>query len=248
MTDAKSSKGQGSSLTRFLPLGLVAALLVTSYAFGLHEYLSLSALGESRDSLKAFVASQPLFSALGFFIIYATAVALSFPAASAMTVAAGFLFGWVYGGFIVVLAATLGATAIFIAARTAFRDTLRQKLGGVANKLAAGFEDGAFEYLLILRLAPVVPFWVANIAPAFFDVRLKTYVLATALGILPGTFAFAYLGRGLDSVILSASASGETLSVGDLVTPQITIAFAALACVAALSVAIKKLRSQRKGD
>ncbi|WP_336055891.1 TVP38/TMEM64 family protein [Nitratireductor sp. CH_MIT9313-5] len=247
MTVKNTQGGQIRSLTRFLPLALVVALLIAAYALGLHEYLSLSALSESRDGLKELVANHPLLTAFVFFLLYAAAVALSFPAASAMTVAAGFLFGWVYGGLIVLMAATLGATLIFLAARSAFRDSLRAKLGGVANKLASGFEEGAFEYLLILRLAPVVPFWVVNIAPAFFDVRLKTYVTATALGILPGTFAFAYLGRGLDSVLISASASGETLSVGDLVTPQITIAFAALAAVAALSVVVKKMRKPQEG-
>ncbi|WP_422372396.1 TVP38/TMEM64 family protein [Hoeflea sp.] len=230
---------------KFLPIGVVAVGLGAGYAAGLQDYLSLSALANQRDTLKAFVADHRIGSALGFVVLYALAVAFSFPAASILTIFSGFLFGWLLGGALTAVAATLGATAIFLAAQSAFGDVLRKRAGPFAAKLADGFAKDAFGYLFVLRLAPVFPFFIMNIAPAFFDIRLRTYVSATFLGILPGTFAYAWLGQGLDSVIVSAAEAGREVSIADLVTPQITIAFAGLAIVAAIPTIIRKLRARK---
>ncbi|MFC3641513.1 TVP38/TMEM64 family protein [Aquibium oceanicum] len=236
-----------SRLWRFLPIALIIAGLAAGYAAGLHEVLSLDYLSERRDQLHAFVADNYLSSLIGFLLVYALAVALAFPAASILTVFAGLLFGWLVGGALVAVAATLGATALFLAARSAFGDVLRNRLGQRAARLAAGFEEDAFGYLLVLRLAPIFPFWVINIAPAFFQVPLRTYVLATFIGILPGTFAYAYFGEGLESVLVAADQSGQDIALRDLITPEITIAFVALALVAAIPTVVKKLRN-RKAD
>jgi len=144
----------------------------------------------------------------------------------------------------VAFAATTGAALLFFAARSAFGDFLKEKVGGRVKSLADGFERDAFSYLLILRLAPVFPFFVMNIAPALFNVPLRTYVAATFLGILPGTFAYAYLGQGVESVLIAAQEAGTEPSVGDLVTTEITLAFAALAFVAVMPTIIKKLRNR----
>ena len=140
--------------------------------------------------------------------------------------------------------AFMGVESTFgdMAARSAFGDMLRARVGGKAARLADGFEKNAFGYLLALRLAPVFPFFVVNIAPALFNVPLKTYVTATILGILPGTFAYAYLGEGLESVLDAARTSGLEPSLKDLLTPEITIAFAALALVALVPAIVSKLR------
>jgi uncharacterized membrane protein YdjX (TVP38/TMEM64 family) len=231
---------------KFLPLAVVAAGLAAGYAAGLHEYLSLAALAEQRDTLKAFVADNRIGSAVGFVVVYALAVAFSFPAASILTIFAGFLFGWLLGGALTAIAATTGAAAIFLAAKSAFGDVLRKRAGPFAAKLADGFARDAFGYLFVLRLAPVFPFFVMNIAPAFFDIRLRTYVAATFFGILPGTFAYAWLGQGLDSVIVSAAAAGREVSLGDLVTPEITFAFIGLAIVAAIPTIVRKIRDRSR--
>lgn len=229
-----------ASLWRFLPLAVLLAGLLLSYAAGFQRYLSLTFLIKSHEELEAFMAAHPVVAPLGFAVFYALAVALSFPAASVLTVFAGYLFGWAGGGLLVVAAATTGATVIFLATRTALGGFLERKVGGRAARLARGFEENAFSYLLVLRLAPVVPFWVLNIASALFRVPLKTYVAATLLGILPATFAYAYLGQGLESVLFAAAAAGRSLTLGDLVTPDITLAFAALAVVAALPLVVRK--------
>lgn len=225
---------------RFLPLAVIAAGLAAAYAAGLQDYLSLSVLAEQREALKAFVEENAIAAALGYFVLYTLAVAFAFPAASVLTIFAGFVFGWFLGGLLTVFAATTGAAAIFLAARSAFGDVLRKRAGPFLGKLADGFAEDAFSYLLVLRLAPVFPFLIINIAPAFFNISLRSYVAATFLGIIPGTFAYAWLGQGLDSVI--EAAAGREISIADLVTPEITIAFAGLAIVAAIPTIVRKLR------
>lgn len=229
-----------SGLRRFVPIAVVAAGLAFGYAMGWHHYLSLGYLGKSQDFLKAFAAAHPILAPLGFVACYTLAVAFSFPAASALTIFAGFLFGWAFGAVLAVIAATCGATLLFLAARTAFGDHLKRRLGGVSARLADGFERDAFGFLLVLRLAPFVPFVVVNIAPALFNVKLRTFVAATAIGIVPGALAYAWLGEGLDTVLTAAKAAGRHVKVKDLVTPEITIAFAALTLVALIAIVVKK--------
>lgn len=237
--------GASSPLWRLMPALVVAAGLGAGYALGLQRYFSLDFLAASSDALTAYAAAHPVLAPSLFFCVYVLAVAFSFPAASVLTVFGGFLFGWLTGGILVAFAATLGASLLFMAARGAFRDALRRRLGGFAGRLASGFEEDAFGYLLALRLAPVLPFFIVNIAPAFFRVRLRTYVGATFLGILPGTFAYAWLGEGVDSVLDAARRAGHAASLSDIVTPQITAAFALLALVAALPVVVRRVRGRR---
>jgi uncharacterized membrane protein YdjX (TVP38/TMEM64 family) len=245
MAEAGKTTKRVSAVRRFAPLAVIAAGLAFAYAMGWHRYFSLTFLAESREMLLGFVEANYALSVAGFAVVYVLAVAFSVPAASILTIFGGFLFGWLIAGTVVAFAATAGATIVFLAARSAFGDFLRDKVGGVARRLADGFEKDAFSYLLVLRLAPVFPFFVVNIAPALFNVSLRTYVAATFLGILPGTFAYAYLGEGLDSVLVAAHEAGTEISAGDLVTPQITLAFLALAAVAAIPPVLKRFRAAR---
>lgn len=241
-TDQRSRKSQ---FARFAPLAIILFGLAFGYMMGWHEFLSLDYLVQSRDMLKHMVAAHYLPAVFGFIAVYALATAFSFPAASILTIFAGFLFGWLVGGSAAIVGATIGATAIFIAARTAFGDFLREKVGGKAAKLAKGFEEDAFSYLFVLRLAPIFPFFVMNIAPALFNVPLRTYIIATFLGIIPGGMAYAYLGQGLDSVIVAAAEAGREVTVKDIVTTEIVVAFAALALVAAIPTIVKKIRGNK---
>ncbi len=231
-------------LLRLLPAVVVVAGLAVGYAMGWHRYLSLEFLAASGDGLKAWVAANPVLAPLAFFLAYVLAVAFSFPAATVLTVFAGFLFGWLFAGVLVAFAATAGATLLFLAARSAFGGFLRKRVGGRVAGLARAFDEDAFGYLLVLRLAPVFPFFVVNIAPALFEVRLRTYVAATFIGILPATFAYTWLGQGVESVLAAAAARGREATLGDLVTPEITIAFLLLALVAAVPLVVRHLRKQ----
>lgn len=232
---------------RFVPALVIAVGLAAAYAGGIADYLSLGFLAHSRDALLAYVAGQPLIAGAGFFALYVIAVALSIPAASVLTIFGGFLFGWAAGGFIALAAATLGATLVFLAARSAVRDSLRERIGGRADRMAKGFEKGAFGYLLALRLAPVFPFFVVNIAPALFHVRLKTYFAATALGILPGTFAYAYIGDTIETVLGAAEAAGRAPRFGDLASPELLLGLSLMALAIAVPTAVGSLMRHR-GD
>ncbi|MBW8637875.1 TVP38/TMEM64 family protein [Hoeflea sp. WL0058] len=240
--DGKTENRSGFRLVarRFIPVLMILGGLLLGYMLGLHRFLSLEAIVENREYLKSYVGDHVYMASLIYFIVYTAAVAFAFPAASLLTILGGFLFGWFWGGVLTAVAATIGATVLFLAAKSALGDVLKKKAGPAVSRAADNFQEDAFGYLLVLRLAPIFPFFAINIAPAFFNVGLRTYVLATLIGILPGTFAYAYLGEGLDSVIVSAAAAGETLSLSDIVTPELTIAFFALAVIAAIPLAVKK--------
>ena len=236
--------GSEKSIWRYAPVVLVIAGLVLGYALGLQNYLSLTFLAEQREALRAYVDANFLWSALLFLVVYILAVAFSFPAASVLTIFGGFLFGWLIGGALVAVGATIGASILFLATRSAFGGFLRHRVDGVVKKMADGFRENAFGYLFVIRLAPVFPFFVVNIAAALFDISLGRFFTATLFGILPGTFAYAYLGQGVDSVLVAAQASGREAQISDLVTPEITLAFFALAFVALIPTVVKQIRKR----
>jgi uncharacterized membrane protein YdjX (TVP38/TMEM64 family) len=247
-----------SPLRRWMPLVILLAALVAAYAAGLHNYLTLNAIADNRDSLIGFVKNNFAVAIVLFLLTYAAAVALSLPGASLLTILGGFLFGWLLGGVVTVVAATLGAVVIFLAARTSLGDTLAARAGPWMSRFREGFQRDAFNYMLFLRLVPVFPFWLVNIAPAVAGVPLGTYALTTLIGIIPGTFAFAVLGSGLDSIIEAQKAMHDacvaekgasnctfSLDVGALVTPELLAAFAALGFVALIPVIFKKLKARK---
>lgn len=236
--------GKYGLVKRFLPFIIVICGLVAGYLFGLQHYLSLSFLADQRDNLQNFVSENFILSIGSYFALYTLAVAFAFPAASILTIFGGLLFGWFWGGVLTAIGATIGATILFKASQTAFGDFLRARAGPFAAKISDGFKKDAFSYLLFLRIAPVFPFFVMNIIPGLFNIPLRTYISATFFGILPGTFAYTYLGQGVDSVLISAAQSGRDVVLSDLVTTNITVAFAVLALVAALPTLIKKIRAR----
>jgi uncharacterized membrane protein YdjX (TVP38/TMEM64 family) len=244
----------GAQVKKYLPLLVILAIFASFFLFGLDEYLSFKALSENRDKLLDFVDQNFAAAIALYLILYALSVAASLPGGLLLTISGGFLFGWFVGGFVTVFAATLGATALFLIAATSVGEIFRRKAGPWLKKLEKGFEDNAMSYLLFLRLVPAFPFWLVNIAPAFLGVTLRTYVIGTFIGIIPGTFVFAFLGSGLDSVIVeqqeklaACKASGQTVcsenfDLGSLVTKEIILSFVALGVVALLPILIKKLR------
>lgn len=242
------------SLRRFLPLAVILVAMVLGYAFGLHEHLSLSELIRRRAELAELVSENLWLAVAGFAAVYVSAVALSFPGASLLTVLGGFLFGWALGGTVVAFAATVGAGLIFLAARMSLGETLAARAGPFLSRLAEGFREDAFHYLLFLRLAPVFPFWLVNVAPAVFGMRLRPYLLATFVGILPGTYAYAFIGAGLDSVIAAQEAAAPgcaaagtcSIELSALVTRELVLAFAALGLAALIPVALRKWRGRAK--
>jgi uncharacterized membrane protein YdjX (TVP38/TMEM64 family) len=168
----------------------------------------------------------------------------------------GLMFGWVIGGLATVVGATIGATILFLIARTAVGGLLSEETAPWLAKLREGFKQDALSYLLFLRLVPAFPFWFVNVAPAVLGVPLKTYVIGTFLGIIPATFAFASAGAGLDSVIMAAKAEyaqclaqkgAEScklmIHLSSLVTKELILALLLLGVVALIPVAFRKWRS-----
>lgn len=224
-------------LKRFGPLMVLVALGVTFFALGLQKYVTLDALRDNRQFLVYFVAANPLVSAGALIAIYAGLVAISFPGASLLTIASGLLFGTVLGGSLVVLGATIGATIVFQIAKNASGDDLRKRIGSWGEKLADGFAKNAFSYLMLLRLLPVAPFWLVNIVPALFGVKLRDYVLATALGIIPGTFVYASIGAGAGAVL----AAGRELNLkGALLQPAVIGPIVGLAAMSLIPILYKR--------
>lgn len=210
-------------------------------ALDLHSYLSLEALRDHRVALSAFVADNRLLAILTFMALYAVAIALSVPGGLVLTVAGGFLFGALTATAYVVVAATLGATAIFLAARTALGDSLRRRAGPWLARMESGFRENAFSYLLVLRLIPIFPFFVVNLVPAFLGVGLRTYVVATFLGIIPGSYVYALVGAGLGSVF----EQGGDITLGGVFTPEVIGALVGLSLLSLLPVAYKRWRGRR---
>lgn len=238
-TPPKSLEKRG--VKRWLPLLAIALAAGVFFAFGLQRYLSLDALRANRDWIYWQVTDH-LAAALAIYaLVYAGIVTLSLPGATILTLAGGCMFGlWPALG-VTVFAATLGATVLFLAARTALADLLRARAAPWLKRLSAGFQENAFNYLLFLRLAPAFPFFVVNLVPAFLGVQLRTFVVATFIGIIPGTFVYASVGAGLKTLIFS----NEQFSLGEILTPQILTALIGLALLSLLPVAWKIWRKRR---
>jgi len=226
---------RGRRWAKLAVAAIFAAGIVGFFALGGQRYLSLDAVKANRDALLAF-ADRHFVAALVFaFAIYAGTVALSLPGGLVLSLAMGFIFGRWVGTALVVLAATVGATLVFLAARYLFADAARSRLGTLGQRINAGFTENAFSYLLFLRLVPLFPFFLVNLAPAFTSIPLRTYVLATLIGIVPGTFVYVNLGRAL----------GRIDSLQGLVSQDTLVAFGLLGLFALLPVAWKHWKGRR---
>jgi uncharacterized membrane protein YdjX (TVP38/TMEM64 family) len=225
---------------------------------GWQRHLTLQELAANRQALRALIDTNMLFSLFAFTALYAATVALSLPGGAVLTVAAGLLFGWLVGGLASLVGATLGASIVFLIARSALSEFLAARAGPWLARFRRGFQQDAFNYLLFLRLVPIFPFWLVNLAPGLLGVRFRTYFVTTVLGIIPGTFAFALAGAGLDSVIGAQEAAHQSclakmgeggqefcpyaLDPASLLTPELIAALVALGVVALIPVVMRRFR------
>jgi uncharacterized membrane protein YdjX (TVP38/TMEM64 family) len=226
---------------RFLPLFVLGILSVLAYIYDLHTYLTFQSLRDNRIVLLDYVQEHQVLAPLFFVLIYAGVVALSVPGATFMTLTGGFLFGAVMGTAYVVLGATLGATILFLAARTAFSELLRKRAGPWMQKMSKGFQENEINYMLFLRLVPLFPFFIVNIVPAFFGVRVSVFVLTTLVGIIPGAFVYANVGDGIGSIF----DVGGKLSLQSIMTPQLILSFTALGVLAIIPVIYQRFKGKR---
>jgi uncharacterized membrane protein YdjX (TVP38/TMEM64 family) len=225
---------------RLAPLAVLGAGAAVAFGTGLHDYLSFEVLRENRGVLIDFVDAR-FALALGLFVaVYGLAIAVSLPGGAILTIAGGFLFGPWLGTVAAVSGATLGATAVFLIARTALGDLLRARTGPALRKMQGGFQENALSYLLVLRLVPLFPFWLVNLVPALLGLRLGTYLIGTFLGIIPAAFVFAFAGAGLGSIFDSA----ESFSPAAVLTPEVIAALGGLAVLSLVPVGYKKLKAR----
>ena len=220
--------------------------------------VSLESLVRHRAAIDDFVASHRMLAIFVYVGIYITVVAVSLPGAALLTLTGGFLFGIAVGASAAVISATVGATLIFLVARTALGEPLLRRAGPRATQLARGFREDAFSYLLFLRLVPAFPFFLVNLVPAFAGVRLGLFVVATAIGIIPGAIVFALAGAGLDSIIAAQKNSYDqciaakgadcrlVFEPADVLTPQLIAALVALGLLALMPVAVKFWRTRSR--
>jgi uncharacterized membrane protein YdjX (TVP38/TMEM64 family) len=239
-SEAAVSGRRSSSVKRFAPLALLVLAIVLVFAFDLDRFVSFQSLSENREMLLGFVERNAFLAPLLFVLVYAGVVALSIPGGAVLTIAGGFLFGTWFGTILVLIGATLGATLVFLIARTALGDALRDKAGPRIKKMEQGFREDAFNYLLVLRLIPIFPFWLVNIVPAFLGVPLTTYIAATFLGIIPGSFVYASVGNGLGAVF----DAGGTPDLGIIFRAEIILPIVGLALLAALPVAYRRFKGR----
>ena len=231
------------ALMRYLPLALIAVVAAIG-AFTLRDYLSFDALRDNREALIAFRDSNYLLTALVFVAAYVVIVAFSLPGATVATLTGGFLFGLFPGVLYNVSAATLGAVVIFLAAQWGLGARLKDLMDaseGMVRKIKAGIDDNQWSMLLFIRLVPVVPFFVANLLPAFLGVPLFRFVISTFFGIMPGALVFTSVGAGLGAVF----ARGESPDLGIIFEPHILLPILGLCVLSLLPVAIKTFTGKK---
>lgn len=251
-----SAKDRWIGRLKLLPLILVLAVVAVFFAAGPEQFLSFDGVALRYNALSDQVAAMPLAAAGVAIAIYFLVTAFSFPAAWLVTVVYGLIFGWALATVYVVIGATLGAGVLYLITRFALADFFRQRAGRTLNRMAKGFQRDAFSYLLFLRLVPAFPFTLVNVVPAILGVPFSVFMVTTAIGIVPGTFAFAYAGEGLRSIVSARAEAcmaglppcGAPLSPGELVTRETIIAFGVLGIVSLMPVLIRRLRrTERRG-
>ncbi|MEK9723628.1 MAG: VTT domain-containing protein [Rhodospirillaceae bacterium] len=226
---------------RLWPLAVLVGGAVAFFALGLDQYLSFEALRDHRQALLQWTADNQALAVVLFAFGYALVVAFSLPGATWMTLAGGFLFGTILASVVVVTAATVGAVAIFLIARYALADFFRAKMGAAGQRMEAGFRENALSYLLFLRLVPVFPFWLVNLVPAFLGVPLRTYVVGTFVGIVPGSAVYCSVGNGLGAVF----DAGGTPDLGIIFQPEILGPIVGLAVLSLVPIVYKRLKTSK---
>lgn len=217
------------ALLGVIVLGSAAAIWVAG------RYLTYDRLHDNYEILERWRDGHMALVVAAYMAVYIAAVAFSVPGAVWLTLIGGFLFGVAAGSVIVVIAATIGATLIFLAAKTVLGDMLRRRAGGWVEGLERGFHDGEVIFLLVMRLVPAVPFFIANLAPAFLGARLGHFVWTTLVGIVPGTVVFVSLGSGLGEQL----ARGERPDFGVIFQPHILGPLLGLAALAGLPLVLR---------
>jgi len=240
MTETETKTRAGWA--RMLPLaGIITAALGGAWLLG--DYLTFEALRDNREALIAYRDAHYLAAVAVFMGIYIVIAGFSLPGATIATLAGGFLFGTFPGVIYNVGAATVGAVIIFLAARWGLGEKLSAKMDASEGRVKAikeGIDENQWSVLFLIRLVPVVPFFVANLIPALVGVSLWRYVVSTFIGIIPGGLVYTSVGAGLGEVF----ARGETPNLGIIFEPHVLLPILGLAALALLPMVLKAIRGK----
>ncbi|MCE6951165.1 VTT domain-containing protein [Cereibacter sphaeroides] len=231
---------RSSDLVRRLPILLILAVAVAG-ALLLRDRLSFEALAQHREALLSFRDAHYGLAVAGFVATYVAVVTFSLPGGLICTLTGGFLFGLFPGVFYNVAGASAGAVLLFLAARAGFGARFAERIaaqGGAAARLQAALRDSEWSVLFLMRLVPVVPFFVANLLPAFLNVPLHRFAISTVLGIVPGALVYTSVGTGLGEVL----ARGEAPDLGVIFTPPVLLPLLGLAALSALPIVVRLWR------
>ena len=249
MTDTDTTEKPDKPIwVKLWPIYIILGGLALAISQGWHTHLSPAALGENAVYLNNLVQENFLLVLVAFIAIYILATSFMVPA-SALTIGGGFLFGLGVGVPAILVGATVGACILFLAAKSSVGEALKSIAGPFVGKMEAGFNESPLSYLFTLRLIPIFPFAVVNIAPAILGAKFRDFFIATAIGMIPGTVAYAWIGAGLRGTLLDAAAAGESVDVGAIVgaaAKNMIPAFFALAVVALIPAMYKKFIKKDK--
>ena len=223
-------------MKRLFPIIILVLGLALFFIFDLGRFISFAYIAEHYTAIKSWVGDQYVIALLAFFFAYIIAVAFSLPIASVLTLVGGAIFG-IVAAPVIIIAATVGALILFLAARGAFADMLAKKAGPFMGRIKGGFDDQPFFWLLALRLIPLAPFWAVNIAPALLGMKTWPYIIATLFGIAPGTTVYVLVGGGFDAIL----AAGKTPDLSTLGDPRILLPLAGLGLLALIPIIGKKI-------
>ena len=240
---AETAASEKSALVRNLPILAIFVAAVIGF-FMFRDYLSFQALADNRQVLLDFRNNNYLATVLVYMTFYVVMVAFSLPGATIATRTGGFLVGTLFGTLFTVSAATMGATIIFLAARHGFGATLGARLEGskgVVKRIKDGIDENQWAMLFFIRLVPVVPFFMANLVPAFVQVPTYRFVISTFFGIIPGSVVYNSVGAGLGEVF----ERGETPDLGIIFEPHVLLPILGLAALSLLPVIVKAITGKK---
>jgi uncharacterized membrane protein YdjX (TVP38/TMEM64 family) len=224
------------SRKQWMPLAVLLALMVVAYFLGLREFLSLHALRTYHDTVKHWTDAHVVLGPLAFLAVDIVATILCLPTSFFMALLSGFLFPQPFCTIYIILGETVGSAILYMAAFRAIGDFFDKKADPTLKKMAAGFNRNAASYMLFLRITPLLPMWLINLAPAAFRVPIHTFIWTTCIGVIPWAFAHTEAGRGIEKILTN----GEAFSISGLLNLQIKIALLALGLLALIPILLKR--------
>lgn len=227
---------QKKTVQKIFLLGGIAVFIILFKVFDLQQYLSLDYIKARQESFTALYHARPLPVIAAYMLIYIVVTALSLPGAAVMTLAGGALFGLVTGTIAVSFASTIGATLACIASRYLLRDWVQKKFGDKLGKINQGMENEGGLYLFSLRLVPIFPFFVINLAMGLTPIKMPTYYWVSQLGMLPATIVYVNAGTQLAKIDSPAG----------ILSPGLILSFALLGLFPVLSKKLLALYTNKK--